>query len=67
MRRLLLLSLVLMIGCMSVSKGEDMVVFETTSGTIEIKLMPEVAPKACENFIRLIEDGYYDGIIFIVL
>ncbi len=44
---------------------EDMVVIlETTQGNIEIKLMPEVAPKACENFTKLINDGYYDGIIF---
>ncbi|MCK5707507.1 MAG: peptidylprolyl isomerase [Candidatus Aureabacteria bacterium] len=40
------------------------VVFETTQGTLEIKLMPEVAPKTCENFVRLIEKGYYDGLIF---
>ena len=53
----------------SVAKGEDMekkdiVVLETTQGVIEIKLMPEVAPKTCENFVGLIEKGYYDGIIF---
>ncbi len=40
------------------------VVLETTQGAIEIRLMPEAAPKACENFIGLIEKGYYDGIIF---
>ncbi len=39
-------------------------VLETTQGIIKIELMPEVAPKACENFIKLIERGYYDGIIF---
>lgn len=44
---------------------EDMiVVLETNQGAIEIKLMPEVAPKACENFVKLAEKGYYDGIIF---
>ncbi|MBN3040630.1 MAG: peptidylprolyl isomerase [Candidatus Omnitrophica bacterium] len=37
---------------------------ETNQGNIEIKLMPDVAPKACENFIGLAEKGYYDGIIF---
>lgn len=26
--------------------------------------MPDVAPKTCENFVGLIEKGYYDGIIF---
>jgi len=40
------------------------VVLETNQGMIEIKLMPEVAPKACENFTKLVEKGYYDGLIF---
>lgn len=40
------------------------VVLETNQGNIEIKLMPDVAPKACENFIGLVKKGYYDGIIF---
>lgn len=39
-------------------------VMETNEGTLEIKLLPEVAPKACENFIRLAEKGYYNGLIF---
>ncbi len=51
-------------------KAEDVynagkiVVLETNQGVIEIKLMPEIAPKACENFSKLVEKGYYDGIIF---
>jgi len=44
--------------------SEKIVVLETNQGVIEIKLMPEVAPKACENFTGLIEKGYYNGIIF---
>lgn len=44
--------------------GDQIVVLETNQGVIEIKLMPEVAPKACENFTTLVEKGYYDGIIF---
>lgn len=43
---------------------EKTVVLETTQGSIEIKIMPDMAPKACENFIKLIEKGYYNGIIF---
>lgn len=39
-------------------------VFETNQGTFEVTLKPEVAPKACENFSKLIAKGYYDGIIF---
>ncbi|MDP2905882.1 MAG: peptidylprolyl isomerase [Candidatus Omnitrophota bacterium] len=40
------------------------VVLETTQGNIEIKLMPQVAPKACENFTGLVKKGYYNGLIF---
>lgn len=39
-------------------------VLETNQGVIEIKLFPQIAPKTCENFVGLIEKGYYDGIIF---
>jgi len=42
----------------------NVIVLETNQGIIEIKLMPEVAPKACENFTKLAEKGYYDGLIF---
>ena len=40
------------------------VVLETNQGVIEIELKPEIAPKTCENFLGLVEKGYYDGIIF---
>jgi peptidylprolyl isomerase len=43
---------------------EKIVVLETNQGNIEIKLMPDVAPKTCENFVKLVEKGYYDGLIF---
>ena len=43
---------------------DQIVVLETNQGNIEVKLMPEVAPKACENFTKLVEKGYYDGLIF---
>lgn len=40
------------------------VILETTQGTVGLKLFPEAAPKACENFVELVKKGYYDGIIF---
>ena len=40
------------------------VLLETSQGEIEIRLMPEIAPKTCENFTGLVEKGYYNGIIF---
>jgi peptidylprolyl isomerase len=45
-------------------KDEPVVVFETTQGNVELKLNPQVAPKACENFVGLVKKGYYNGIIF---
>lgn len=53
----------------NISKGafgmdNNVVVLQTNQGIIEIRLMPEVAPKACENFTRLVEKGYYNGLIF---
>jgi peptidylprolyl isomerase len=43
---------------------EKLVVLETNYGNIEIKLKTDVAPKACENFVKLAEKGYYNGLIF---
>lgn len=45
-------------------KKDIIVVLETDHGNIELKLMPETAPKTCENFIGLIKQGYYEGVIF---
>jgi peptidylprolyl isomerase len=46
------------------SKLQPIMVMETTEGVIEITLKPSIAPKACENFMKLAEKKYYDGIIF---
>jgi peptidylprolyl isomerase len=44
--------------------GNLYVTFETNQGSIEFKLFPEIAPKACENFATHAEKGYYNGVIF---
>ena len=44
--------------------ADPIVVLETTQGNIELELMPAVAPRACENFMKLAEKGYYDGVVF---
>jgi peptidylprolyl isomerase len=43
---------------------ENRVTLETNRGSIELLLYPERAPRAVENFLGLIDRGYYDGIIF---
>jgi peptidylprolyl isomerase len=48
----------------SVVVKSSVVVIETSLGKIEVTLMPQVAPKTCENFLGLIEKKYYDGVVF---
>lgn len=55
--------------CMTNSGGvfamdNTIVVLETDQGNIELELIPGVAPKTCENFVKLVEKGYYNGTIF---
>jgi Peptidyl-prolyl cis-trans isomerase (rotamase) - cyclophilin family len=39
-------------------------VIQTNKGTIRFELLEHEAPKTTENFIKLAEKGYYDGVIF---
>lgn len=68
MKRVMLLAagvFCLSIFCKGAEAVENpIVVLETTQGTMELKLMPDIAPKACENFVKLVEKGYYNGLIF---
>ncbi len=45
-------------------KGDILAVMHTNSGDITIKLLPQYAPKAVENFVTHAKNGYYNGIIF---
>lgn len=40
------------------------VIMETTEGKAEITLKFHIAPLACENFMKLAEKKYYDGVGF---
>ena len=37
---------------------------QTSRGAIELELFADDAPKTVENFTRLAQDGFYDGVIF---
>ena len=42
-----------------------MVVIEMENGKkIELELYPEIAPITCENFEKLVKQGFYNGLIF---
>lgn len=44
--------------------GDMTAVMATTAGEIKIRLFPQAAPKAVENFVTHAENGYYDGVVF---
>lgn len=44
--------------------NETTAVMHTNMGDISIRLFPEHAPKAVENFVTHAKNGYYDGIVF---
>ena len=44
--------------------GEQIAILHTSKGDISIRLFPEAAPKAVENFITHAKNGYYDGLTF---
>lgn len=46
------------------SSDGDIVVVETNMGTFKIKLYTDKAPITTKNFKDLVEDGFYNGIIF---
>lgn len=46
------------------AENEQVATMETSEGTITLKLFPEQAPKAVENFTTHAENGYYDGLTF---
>ena len=43
---------------------EKIVVLETRSGILVIQLFPEDAPNTVDNFVGLVESGYYDNTLF---
>lgn len=45
-------------------KKKSLIVIETSSGSVELRLFPEIAPLACENFVGLAKKSYYDGMLF---
>jgi len=63
-----LLAVVMATGCsaktVSSTPKDIVVVLETTQGNIELQLYPDKTPKTCENFVGLVQKGYYNGLTF---
>lgn len=44
--------------------GNPVAVIDTTMGTIKVELYPDKMPITTANFIRLVNDGFYSGLVF---
>ncbi|MDX9920476.1 MAG: peptidylprolyl isomerase [Paludibacter sp.] len=49
--------------CARKNDKEPVIKFKTTEGTIVVKLYPKTE-KHRDNFVKLVESGYYDGVLF---
>ena len=45
-------------------KINPIVIFETTSGNIEIEIYEHKSPLTAKNFLKYVDDGFYNGTIF---
>ncbi len=45
-------------------EGNSIAVIDTSMGTIKVELYEDKVPNTCENFIKLANDGFYDGLVF---
>ncbi len=46
------------------AEPEDTLVLETTKGTVEIALRPDLAPNHVARIKELARSGFYDGVVF---
>ncbi len=64
----LALALLLLSGCANNITGEDTmntkIMLETSMGNIKIQLFDDKVPVTAGNFKKLVEQGFYNGIIF---
>jgi cyclophilin family peptidyl-prolyl cis-trans isomerase len=44
--------------------GNPVAVFDTTLGTFKVELFQDKMPTTVNNFVRLVDDGFYNGLIF---
>lgn len=48
----------------NISQGNPIAVINTTMGEIKVELYKDKMPKTCENFIKLANDDFYNGLVF---
>ncbi len=45
-------------------KRRPLVVMETSKGTVKFVLYPDITPKNCANYTKLVKTGFYNGLTF---
>jgi cyclophilin family peptidyl-prolyl cis-trans isomerase len=55
------LALALAAGLAATATAEELVVLDTSMGTMKVRLFRDAAPKTAQAFVDLVEDGFYDG------
>ena len=64
MKHVIFLSIIFLILIACGGSGKPVVTIETDKGKIVIELYPNAAPVTVDNFLTLIDQGFYDGLIF---
>jgi cyclophilin family peptidyl-prolyl cis-trans isomerase len=60
----LLITTIITLATISAHAEDPKVAIDTNFGTIEIQLMPNLAPRTVENFLALVDEQFYDGLVF---
>lgn len=60
----LLLTIPLLISTGIQAQDNPIVIMETNKGNITIELWPDKAPVSVANFLRYIDDNFFDGLVF---
>lgn len=48
----------------STASAASSILFETSQGQVEVKLLPDIAPNHVARISQLVSEGFYDGIVF---
>jgi peptidyl-prolyl cis-trans isomerase B (cyclophilin B) len=66
MKKLILLAVILLVFNIIMAEEKTLVNIEmkTNFGTIMLELYPSKAPITVDNFLKYVQDGYFDGLIF---
>jgi cyclophilin family peptidyl-prolyl cis-trans isomerase len=64
MKKILLALSCLVLSKLAFATDSPQLRMETTLGVVEMELYPNKAPRSVENFLRYVNEGFYDGTIF---